>query len=1037
MLRVAAQRLRTAAYLQPSPTTFTSSLSPLLRATSVMTYASSTSITSSTSSVQQRQFVRVPMPSSVLRSGLNYGMTGPTSSYSSKAPSASSTKQLSESHASGASANYLEQMWEEWSRDPSSVHASWNAYFSNVKAGAAPGDAHAVPPSSAGVSGSAQAAAPAMGTVPEASHEKLLNLFMLLRSFQVYGHEFADTNPLKPEPPALPQWLDPSYYGLTDEDLDRPIFVGDPNNGSPLNKYLRTDSPVLRPREYLQQLRQVYLGKIGYEYMHIADRDACNWLRDRIWNEKPMDKEKKLSTLDRLAWADMFERFLAVKWAGAKRFGLEGCESLIPGMKALIDEAGEHGVSDVVIGMPHRGRLNVLANVVRKPTSHIFHEFDVGTESEGTGDVKYHLGTSFNRRTLHGKRIHLSLVANPSHLEAVNPIVVGKTRAKQFYIGDSVGTTAMPILLHGDAAFCGQGVVYETLHLADLDNYSTGGCVHIVVNNQIGFTTDPSCSRSTPHPTDVARSLQIPIFHVNGDDPEAVVRVCEIAAEWRQTFHRDVVINLVGYRRHGHNEIDPPEMTQPVMYQQIAKHPPTLQLYEEKLVSEGTCTKEETQAVFDHITTRLNADFDARVDYKPRMSDWLDSRWRGLSEYGTRSTAVTEELFHKVGSGLTNVPEGFVVHKRLQRMLAAKKQSIETGEKIDWATGEALAFGSLLMEGNHVRLSGQDVQRGTFAHRHAVLHDQKTNETITLLNSLDPSQAAFMVSNSSLSEFGVLGFELGYSMESPDSLVLWEAQFGDFANTAQVITDNFVAAGEQKWGRQTGLVMLLPHGYEGQGPEHSSCRLERFLQQTDGDPAHIDLSLSEEELIKQCNWQIVNCTTPANYFHVLRRQIHRPFRKPLVVATPKSLLRHPDCMSTMSDFTTGKFMPVIGDCSPDLVDGDKVKRVVFCTGKLYYDLANARKENKLNDVAIVRVEQVAPFPAPQVAVELERYPNAMVVCAQEEPKNNGTWEFVEGYYRSLGRNPVYAGRRPAAAPACGSLSQHNREQEKLINDALG
>ncbi|KAF8680807.1 hypothetical protein HU200_045544 [Digitaria exilis] len=689
-------------------------------------------------------------------------------------------------------------------------------------------------------------------------------------------------------------------------------------SGGCLASSLRT-APCSPSVRFLSKLQQAYCGPIGYEYMHIPDRDKCNWLREKIETAKPRDydKDRRLVMLDRLIWSTQFENFLATKWATAKRFGLEGGETLIPGMKEMFDRAADLGVENIVIGMPHRGRLNVLGNVVRKPLSQIFSEFTGGTRPvggedglyTGTGDVKYHLGTSYDRPTRGGKRIHLSLVANPSHLEAVDPVVIGKTRAKQFYSNDADRTKNMGILIHGDGSFAGQGVVYETLHLSALPNYTTGGTIHIVVNNQVAFTTDPRAGRSSQYCTDVAKALNAPIFHVNGDDLEAVVRVCELAAEWRQTFHSDVVVDLICYRRFGHNEIDEPSFTQPKMYQVIKNHPSSLKLYEQKLLGTGEVLKEDVQRIHD----------------KGQAGDTETCR-----------------------QAITTLPENFKPHRAVKKIFELRAAMIESGEGIDWAVAEALAFATLIVEGNHVRLSGQDVERGTFSHRHAVLHDQETGVKYCPLDhvAMNQSEELFTVSNSSLSEFAVLGFELGYSMENPNSLVLWEAQFGDFANGAQVMFDQFLSSGEAKWLRQTGLVVLLPHGYDGQGPEHSSARLERFLQMSDDNPFVIpEMEPTLRKQIQECNWQVVNVTTPANYFHVLRRQIHREFRKPLIVTAPKNLLRHKDCKSNLSEFDDveghpgfdkqgTRFKRLIKDRNEHKQVEEGINRLILCSGKV-------------------------------------------------------------------------------------------------------
>ncbi|KAJ2139523.1 2-oxoglutarate dehydrogenase E1 component, partial [Coemansia sp. RSA 637] len=671
-------------------------------------------------------------------------------------------------------------------------------------------------------------------------------------------------------------------------------------------------------REIVQTLENVYCGSIGVEYTHIADRGQCDWIRERF--EIPQrfnySKDQKFRILDRLIWGSSFEKFASTKWPSQKRFGLEGCEALIPGMKELIDHAVDLGVESIVMGMAHRGRLNVLSNVVRKPNESIFCEFSGELEptNEGSGDAKYHLGMNFDRPTPNGKRVHLSLLANPSHLEATDPVVLGKTRALQHYTNDTERTRTMPLLLHGDAAFAAQGVVYETLGFTDLPGYATGGTVHVIVNNQIGFTTDPRFARSTPHPSEIAKSISAPIVHVNADDVEAVVFAFSFAAEWRQKFHTDIVVDLVGYRRHGHNEADQPSFTQPRMYKRIKQQRPVLDKYVEQLEREGSFSADEVAAIKSRVWALLDESYQKSKNYTPSSTEWLSSAWPGfksLAELATEvtpayPTGITSDISAHVGKFISSVPSDFHAHPLLTRIMRARAEALEAG-RIDWATAEAMAFGSLLLEGKHVRLSGQDVERGTFSHRHAVLHDQTNERQYTQLSSLSPTQAPFSVSNSSLSEYGVLGYELGYSLANPNALVLWEAQFGDFANTAQVIIDQFIAAGEKKWLQRTGLTMLLPHGFDGQGSEHSSARLERYLQLCDEHPY---IFPSPEKLARQhqdCNMQVVYPTTPANYFHALRRQIYRDYRKPLVVMTSKKQLRFPLCRSDLSEISGSTF----------------------------------------------------------------------------------------------------------------------------------
>jgi len=906
--------------------------------------------------------------------------------------------------------------------------------------------------------------------------QESMRLMMLIRSYQISGHSIANLDPLALDEREMPISLDPSLYGFTEDDMDRDFFIGTWK----MKGFLSEDRPVQTLRQILTRLKETYCGTVGYEYMHIQDREQCNWLRAKIETErkKQYSPERKQIILDRLAWGELFEGFLSNKYSAAKRFGLEGCESLVPGFKEAIDKAAEMGVEAITIGMPHRGRLNVLANVVRKPLQTIFNEFKGGpklvdelpnTESQytGSGDVKYHLGTSFDRPTLRGGQIHLSLVANPSHLEAVNTVVTGKTRAKQFYTKDPNCDRSMAILLHGDGAFSGQGIVYETLDMSKLPEYSVGGTLHIVVNNQVAFTTDPKYSRSSAYCTDVAKGMEVPVFHVNGDDVEAVAWVMELATEWRMKWKTDAVVDIVCYRKYGHNEIDEPMFTQPLMYKVIQQHPSALTKYSAKLVNEGIITPEDFVSMKEKINNIMEEEFTASKDYVPKQRDWLASHWQGFKSPDQLSriadTGLPMDHIKNLGQLITAIPAGFTPHRVVKRVYENRRAMIENGNGIDWAMGEALAFASLLDEGNHVRLSGQDVERGTFSHRHALIHDQITGERFIPLRNVysgNPGrgQNFFTVCNSSLSEYGVLGFELGYSLEHPNCLILWEAQFGDFSNTAQVIIDQFISSGEAKWLRQSGLTLLLPHGYDGQGPEHSSARLERFLQMADEDPTQIpEMEMERRTQLQECNWQICNVTTPANYFHMLRRQVHREFRKPLVVMSPKNLLRHPKAVSDISEFDNSddndslqgvRFKRLIMDKtsksrSMDSPAENEVERVIFCSGKVYYDLDDERDAAKnIDRVKICRIEQLAPFPWDLVKRELKRYPNAEVVWCQEEPMNMGAWWHVQPrmstLFKDLGRSGEtrYAGRKPASSPATGYAAVHAQEQAQLVADAI-
>uniref|UniRef100_A0A7N8X4U3 2-oxoglutarate dehydrogenase complex component E1 n=1 Tax=Mastacembelus armatus TaxID=205130 RepID=A0A7N8X4U3_9TELE len=737
-------------------------------------------------------------------------------------------------------------------------------------------------------------------------------------------------------------------------------------------------------------LQAAYCQHIGVEFMFINDVEQCQWIRQKFETPGVMQfsLEEKRTLLGRMIRSTRFEEFLQRKWSSEKRFGLEGCESLIPALKTIIDRSSQSGVESVIMGMPHRGRLNVLANVIRKELEQIFCQFDSKLEAadEGSGDVKYHLGMYHKRiNRVSDRYITMSLMANPSHLEAVDPVVQGKTKAEQFYCGDTEGKRVMSILLHGDAAFAGQGIVYETFHLSDLPSYTTHGTIHVVVNNQIGFTTDPRMARSSPYPTDVARVVNAPIFHVNADDPEAVTYVCKVAAEWRNTFHKDVVVDLVCYRRNGHNEMDEPMFTQPLMYKRIKKQKGVLQKFVEKLIAEEVVTTQE---------------------YEVKPPAGLYPRSMSCPSTGIKQIFMCLLWVHVLG---------------LSRILKGRANMVSQ-RVCDWALGEYMAFGSLLKDGIHVRLSGQDVERGTFSHRHHVLHDQNVDKRICIpMNHISPDQAPYTVCNSSLSEYGVLGFELGFAMASPNALVLWEAQFGDFHNTAQCIIDQFISSGQAKWVRQNGIVLLLPHGMEGMGPEHSSARPERFLQMCNDDP--------------DCNWIVVNCSTPANYFHVLRRQILQTFRKPLIVFTPKSLLRHPEAKSSFDDMLPGThFKRVIPEDGPAAASPDKVRRVIFCTGKIYYELTRERKNRGMDDtVAIVRIEQLSPFPFDLMKAETDRYLNADLVWCQEEHKNQGLVCLCMFPYVCVCR---YAGRESAAAPATGNKQTHLTELQRLLDTAF-
>ncbi|MFN3645923.1 MAG: 2-oxoglutarate dehydrogenase E1 component [Gemmobacter sp.] len=965
----------------------------------------------------------------------------------------------------GANADYIDQLQARFARDPASVDGQWAEFFRALgdspvdAARAADGPSWAradwppqpadeltlaltgewpMVPKEAKGAGQKIAAKAAEAGVPlsDAQIQRAvldsIRALMIIRAYRIRGHLVADLDPLGMRDQKLHPELDPLSYGFTEADMDRPIFID--------NVLGMTHASM---RQILDVLRRTYCGTFALQYMHISDPEQAAWLKERIegyGKEIAFTQRGRKAILNKLVEAEGFEKFCHVKFMGTKRFGLDGGEALIPAMEQIIKRGGALGVKEIVIGMPHRGRLSVLANVMGKPYKAIFNEFQGGSfkpdDVDGSGDVKYHLGASSDRE-FDGNVVHLSLTANPSHLEAVNPVVLGKVRAKQDQLGDTDRHQVLPILLHGDAAFAGQGVVAECFQLSGIKGHRTGGTIHIVVNNQIGFTTAPHFSRTSPYPTDIALMVEAPIFHVNGDDPEAVVHAARVATEYRQRFGKDVVIDIFCYRRFGHNEGDEPMFTNPAMYNRIKRHKTTLQLYTERLVKDGLIPEGEIEDMKAAFQARLNADFEAAKDYKPNKADWLDGRWKHLDrekpDYEAGTTAIAPETLAEVGAALTRVPEGFDIHKTVLRQLEAKKQMFATGKGFDWATAEALAFGSLVTEGFPVRLAGQDCTRGTFSQRHSAFIDQSTEDRYYPLNNIRSGQARYEVIDSMLSEYAVLGFEYGYSLSEPNALVMWEAQFGDFANGAQIMFDQFINSGESKWLRMSGLVMLLPHGFEGQGPEHSSARLERFLQ-----------------LSAQDNWIVANCSTPANYFHILRRQIHRSFRKPLVLMTPKSLLRHPMCISTAEDFTTGSsFHRVLwddaekGNSDLELRPDAEIRRVVICSGKVYYDLLAERDKRGLSDVYLLRLEQFYPFPALSLVKELERFKQAEIVWCQEEPKNQGGWSFVEPNLEwvltrigAKHSRAVYAGRSASASPATGLASRHKAEQDALVNEAL-
>jgi 2-oxoglutarate dehydrogenase E1 component len=976
----------------------------------------------------------------------------------------------------GGNAGYIEELYAQWQEEPASVGDEWRDFFSALK-----DDAEDVTRNARGASwkkpnwpqaangelvsaldGNWAAVEKHIATkVKEkaksnglaVSGEDVLRAtrdsvraIMMIRAFRMRGHLHADLDPLGiAEENEDYNELSPEAYGFTEADYDRPIFI---------DHVLGLEFATVR--EMLDILRRTYCSTLGVEFMHISNPEEKAWIQERIEGpDKAIEftPNGKKAILQKLVEAEGFEQFIDVKYKGTKRFGLDGGEALIPALEQIIKRGGALGMKEIVLGMAHRGRLNVLSQVMAKPHRAIFHEFKGGSfapdDVEGSGDVKYHLGASSDRE-FDGNNVHLSLTANPSHLEIVNPVVMGKARAKQDQIfgrkrEDVVPiderAKVLPLLIHGDAAFAGQGVVAECFGLSGLRGHRVAGSLHFIINNQIGFTTNPRFSRSSPYPSDVAKMIEAPIFHVNGDDPEAVVYAAKVATEFRMKFHKPVVIDMFCYRRFGHNEGDEPAFTQPIMYRNIRSHPTTVQLYSKKLIEEGLLTEDEVEGMRAEWRAHLEAEFEAGQNYRPNKADWLDGAWSGLrtadnqDEQRRGKTAVPVKSLKEIGKKLAEVPEGFEIHRTIQRFMENRRKAIESGEGIDWATAEALAFGSILMEGNPIRLSGQDSERGTFSQRHSVLYDQRDESRFIPLNNLGPQQAHYEVINSMLSEEAVLGFEYGFSLSEPRALTLWEAQFGDFANGAQVLFDQFISSGERKWLRMSGLVCLLPHGYEGQGPEHSSARLERFLQ-----------------MCAEDNMQVANVSTPANYFHILRRQLKRDFRKPLILMTPKSLLRHKRAVSTLAEMSgESSFHRLLWDDAEylkdqeiSLVKDSKIRRVVLCSGKVYYDLYEERQKRGVNDIYLLRVEQLYPFPAKALINELSRFKNADMVWCQEEPKNMGSWTFIEPYLEwvlshidAKSKRVRYAGRPASASTATGLMSKHVAQLEAFLEDALG
>ncbi len=974
----------------------------------------------------------------------------------------------------GGNAQFIEDLYNTYLTNPAAVDTHWRSFFDGMANGEGKpnGPAHGPswaradwPPkpsdertaaldgnwvalesllapkieaklkASAAPVAAAPAAGPSVDDIKRATTDSVKAL-MMIRAYRIRGHFAADLDPLKLKDPEQHPELDPTTYGFGPGDLDRPIF---------LDMVLGLESATMR--QIVDILKRTYCGTLGVEFMHITDAEQKGWLQQRIeglHKEINFTKEGKKAILNKLIEAEGFENFLNVKYTGTKRFGLDGGESMIPALEQIIKRGGSLGVKDIVLGMAHRGRLNVLANVMAKPYSAIFHEFQGGSstpdEVEGSGDVKYHLGSSSDR-AFDGNTVHLSLTANPSHLEIVDPVVLGKARAKQDQRGDKARTSVLPLLIHGDAAFAGQGVVAECLGLSGLKGHRSGGSLHFIINNQIGFTTSPIWSRSSPYPSDIAKMIDAPIFHANGDDPEAVVFAAKVAMEFRQKFKKPVVIDMFCYRRFGHNETDEPAFTQPIMYKRIGSHRTVVAVYGERLVAEGVITAEEFDGLRADYRKRLDDAHSVATGYKSNKADWLDGRWSGLKIAASAdddrrgSTGIADARLKEIGLKLTKVPKTFTVHKTMQRVLDARRKMIEDGAGIDWAMAESLAFGTLLDDGFKIRLSGQDVQRGTFSQRHAVLVDQVTEKRYTPLNHLKKDQEIKIEAiNSMLSEEAVLGFEYGYSLAEPNTLTIWEAQFGDFANGAQVVFDQFISSGERKWLRMSGLVCLLPHGYEGQGPEHSSARLERFLQ-----------------MCAEDNMQVANCTTPSNYFHILRRQLKRDFRKPLIMMTPKSILRHKRATSRLDEMgAETSFHRLLWDDAelmPDekikLVKDEKIRRVVLCSGKVYYDLYEEREKRGVDDVYLLRVEQLYPWPHKALAQELARFKKAEFIWCQEEPQNMGAWTFVQpgiervlDFVKAKNTRPRYVGRAASASTATGLMSRHLRELKMFLDEAL-
>ena len=941
---------------------------------------------------------------------------------------------MNDTFLNSANAPYVAELYSKFRNDPESVDTTWKDFFNNLNE-----DDYSVLKDFGG---------PEWKERPSSIIEKnyitkviksnvnynseefristldSIRALRLIRAFRINGHLIADLDPLGISEREYPQELDYKSYGFNESDLEKEIFI----DGS-----LGLEKGKLK--NIIKILKETYSASIGVEFLHIQQADQKQWVQERIEevrNKTNFTNEGKKAIYKRLVESELFEQFLDKKFLGTKRYGIEGGEAMIPGIEQIVKQACLSGIEDIIIGTAHRGRLTLLSSVLEMPYKKILSKFQGSlndpNEVLGSGDVKYHLGVSADRE-FEKKKIHLSLTSNPSHLEAVNPVVAGKVRAKQTLAKDKTTDKVIGLLIHGDAAIAGQGVVAETFAMSQLRGFKTGGTIHFVINNQIGFTTMPQYGRSAPYCTEIAKMVQAPIFHVNGDDPEAVVHVCRLATEFRNKFKVDVVVDMFCYRRSGHNEADEPSFTQPLMYKAIKKQITTRKKYEKKLIENNTLSEEESRDIVDSFKNFLDKEFESTKNYKPNKVDWLEGTWTGLSTatFDARrgKTSVKEKTLINVAKKIHEIPANFNAHRRIKKIYGDRLASVINGKGIDWATSESLALATLLDEGYGVRISGQDVGRGTFSHRHGVLYDQENENRFVPLRHFQNKQGYFEIIDSFLSEFGVLGFEYGYSQVDPKTLVIWEAQFGDFANGAQIMIDQFISSGERKWLRMSGLTMLLPHGHEGQGPEHTSGRLERFLQ-----------------MCAEDNMQIVNCTSPANYFHVLRRQLHRNFRKPLIIFTPKSTLRHKSNVSNIEDYINGSTFHRILTDKLSVKEKRKNKRLIICSGKIYFELSDHIAKNKIKNLSIIRLEQIYPFPYENFRDELKHYTDAEIIWAQEEPKNMGAWGFVKGRLESVMQEAkvkqekiFYVGRSPAASPAAGSLERHLRNQETIIKMA--